>query len=311
MGRESVKFGKLEPFRRFRSVFRRPASTSLDFDRAFSSGKEWRDWMAANPIFFDRLAVAAAIDRVSRFGFSEPLTGINVRDPRVLAAFADRREGLVLRGTDYNVREGLVYKGLNSRMRAVLKAVGDIVDMNRSRSIRIYTPEAVTDFALRLRGLFPKFLGSEYTNNEAKRRDLFPIPVEDLTRLSFADGVFDVVIANDVLEHVPDLDRALREMCRVLKPGGWHIGTVPFLAMSETSQIRARIENGQVRHLMEPEYHEDPMSPDGALVFELPGWDILARARAAGFSEASMRAMMSENYAYLDYGGVLVLCFRK
>jgi len=62
---------------------------------------------------------------------------------------------------------------------------------------------------------------------------------------------------------------------------------------------------------MEPEYHGDPMSPDGALVFEIPGWDILGRARAAGFSHAVFRAMMSEAHAYLDYGGVLVLCLRK
>jgi len=41
-----------------------------------------------------------------------------------------------------------------------------------------------------------------------------------LERLPFADGVFDVVVAADVLEHVPDLPAAVAELARVLAPGG-------------------------------------------------------------------------------------------
>ena len=41
-----------------------------------------------------------------------------------------------------------------------------------------------------------------------------------LERLPFADGAFDVVVAADVLEHVPDLPAAVREIARVLAPGG-------------------------------------------------------------------------------------------
>jgi SAM-dependent methyltransferase len=39
-------------------------------------------------------------------------------------------------------------------------------------------------------------------------------------RLPFRDRVFDVVVSNSVLEHVEDLDGALAEIARVLKPGG-------------------------------------------------------------------------------------------
>jgi len=41
-----------------------------------------------------------------------------------------------------------------------------------------------------------------------------------LERLPFADGAFDVVVAADVLEHVPDLPAAVGEIARVLTPGG-------------------------------------------------------------------------------------------
>lgn len=42
----------------------------------------------------------------------------------------------------------------------------------------------------------------------------------DIMRLPFADGTFDVVFANALLQHLPEPTGALREMYRVLKPGG-------------------------------------------------------------------------------------------
>lgn len=53
-------------------------------------------------------------------------------------------------------------------------------------------------------------------------------PSEDLSRLSYADGSFDLVLTSETLEHVPDWERALGEIRRVLVPGGRHIFTVPW-----------------------------------------------------------------------------------
>jgi SAM-dependent methyltransferase len=44
--------------------------------------------------------------------------------------------------------------------------------------------------------------------------------VGDVQELDFADATFDAVVAAWMLYHVPDLDRALRECVRVLRPGG-------------------------------------------------------------------------------------------
>ncbi len=49
----------------------------------------------------------------------------------------------------------------------------------------------------------------------------------DATRMPFPDGAFDRVIAAEVLEHIPDDRRALREIARVLRPGGRVAVTVP------------------------------------------------------------------------------------
>ncbi len=49
----------------------------------------------------------------------------------------------------------------------------------------------------------------------------------DATRLPFADGAFDAVIAAEILEHVPADTAALAEIARVVRPGGTVAVTVP------------------------------------------------------------------------------------
>lgn len=44
--------------------------------------------------------------------------------------------------------------------------------------------------------------------------------VIDAQDIPFPDGSFDIVIANHMLYHVPDISKALSEITRVLKPGG-------------------------------------------------------------------------------------------
>jgi SAM-dependent methyltransferase len=47
------------------------------------------------------------------------------------------------------------------------------------------------------------------------------------TSLPFAPGAFDVVVASDVLEHIKDDAAAVREIARVLRPGGALVFSVP------------------------------------------------------------------------------------
>lgn len=50
----------------------------------------------------------------------------------------------------------------------------------------------------------------------------------DIQNLPFEDHTFDVIFCNHVLEHVKDDKKALKELFRVMKPGGWGIFQVPI-----------------------------------------------------------------------------------
>lgn len=64
------------------------------------------------------------------------------------------------------------------------------------------------------------------------RCDLYPAHDEirkvDMLAMPFADHSFDLLIANHVLEHVADDAAALREIHRVLRPGGYAVLQTPY-----------------------------------------------------------------------------------
>lgn len=89
---------------------------------------------------------------------------------------------------------------------------------------------------------------------------------ENLEALTFPDGSFDVFVTQDVLEHVFRPDLALSEIMRVLRPGGAHVFTAPKHKHLLASARRALMRDGQVTHLMPPEYHGNPIDARGSLV---------------------------------------------
>jgi SAM-dependent methyltransferase len=54
----------------------------------------------------------------------------------------------------------------------------------------------------------------------------------DIVSIPEPDGAFDAILCTEVLEHLPDPGRALKELCRILKDGGTLIITAPFWSLT-------------------------------------------------------------------------------
>jgi len=68
-----------------------------------------------------------------------------------------------------------------------------------------------------------KYVGADYLSDRSR-----PDVICSALRLPFADRSFETVVSTEVLEHVPDPLRTLKEMRRVLKPGGHLILSTPM-----------------------------------------------------------------------------------
>ena len=94
----------------------------------------------------------------------------------------------------------------------------------------------------------------------------------DLHDIPFEENTFDVVLCNHVMEHVTDDIQCMREIVRVLKPGGWAIIQSPTYDLAETYEDPS---------IISPQAREEAYGQDDHL--RKYGHDYGDRLRQAGF----------------------------
>jgi len=77
----------------------------------------------------------------------------------------------------------------------------------------------------------------------------FAFRVGDIRHLPFEDGTFDAVVANHMLYHAPDRPRAISEISRVLRSGGFSYATTNGKYMHR--------EMGWMQHVLDPSRPSD------------------------------------------------------
>lgn len=211
-----------------------------------------------------------------------------------------------------NLRERLVCPTthLNDRQRLVASIACAELSRKLDRAPVVYIMEQVTPIFRFLVAAFPsatiigsEFLGDHYGSGEV----IDGIRNESVPNLSFDDSTFDLVISNDVMEHVPSPQTAFKELARVLRGGGQVMMTIPFSTECDHSIVRAENVNGTTLHHREPVYHGNHLSSEGSLVFTDFGWDALELAKECGFKDAFIEVYHSVALGHLGLGLVFRL----
>ncbi|MBI2595560.1 methyltransferase domain-containing protein [Candidatus Daviesbacteria bacterium] len=172
-------------------------------------------------------------------------------------------------------------KVLEEEKKVSFKSLEDIITIN---NFAIYNTEAGGPLHNTLvksrKYTFSEFFNHNYSSGTKVKGVLH----QDLTKLSFKEQSFDLVISGDVFEHIPDPYKAHKEVYRVLKSGGRHIFTVPFYQTEYFDEVRAQMSKRWKNILIKPPlFHQDPIREEGVLVYTIFGLEMLIKLAQIGF----------------------------
>ncbi len=226
------------------------------------------------------------------------------RDSRFLAHSDNLKESLCCVHCDAWTRVRMiadVLLGIYSRAGA--RSLSALVDEEAFRALSIYEAQASGPLHALLRKC-PAYVCSEYFADTAPGTMHEGVRCEDLQALSCDDASLDLILHSSVLEHIPRPDDAFREAHRVLRPSGRLIFEVPMTDrgnpnLRPKSVVRVDTSSGRAVHLLEPAYHDDPLDPQGVLVYTDFGLDIEPRLSRFGFDvELVVRRLESSTMSH-------------
>ncbi|MBL7560813.1 class I SAM-dependent methyltransferase [Olleya sp. YSTF-M6] len=128
----------------------------------------------------------------------------------------------------------------------------------------------------------------------------------DICDLPFEDDTYDIILCNHVLEHIPDDTKAMQELCRVMKPGGYGVFQIPQDLSRQTTFEDDSITDKKERAEIFGQY-------DHVRVY---GYDYFNKLRAIGFMvnevdyTAKLSAKAIEKYC-LAKGEIIPVVYKK
>jgi len=109
----------------------------------------------------------------------------------------------------------------------------------------------------------------------------------DITDIHYPDNSFDVIYCSHVLEHVPADRTAMRELARVLKPGGWAVLAVPITRQQTLEDARVTSQADRTR-LFGQSDHVRAYGADFADRLRECGFEVMIDSFAASLDDATV-----------------------
>lgn len=161
----------------------------------------------------------------------------------------------------------------------ILKAYGEhypsLEDAGEKLPLKMIVNTCTSGFVHEYFKVYPGYICGEYLDNVRSGEYKNGVLCIDLCSLPFADNSIDLLVSEDVFEHVFDYPKAFLEVNRALKMGGKHIFTVPI---HENRNTVSRIGNEK------KVFHGDPIRPEeGSVVCTDFGKDITDILQQYGF----------------------------
>lgn len=239
----------------------------------FATREGWKRWAAGLSDF--ESAKQDLLSSVRAQGLVEPFSGRRF-DPADVTIGAQP------------VDEGITAGTLNGQHRALLlqfdyelKSRG----LAKNDRLKILGTEALSKTARLLRHRFLMYLGTVHAPDSAQREELFPIPHCDLADMQYLDESFDAFISAGGFIETPVCLGAMREIFRVLKPGGFIVVSVPFAPERDGGDEPASSENDDALPPQEGARSTRPEVSGSAVPREGGGWELLSELEAIGFTE--------------------------
>lgn len=177
------------------------------------------------------------------------------------------------------------------------------------RGLRIHESSPVQRGAsLKLKNQCVNYQASQYYPGKEYGTMVDGFRNENLENQTFGDESFDLVITQDVMEHVYHPERVFSEIARTLAKDGAHIFTVPIINKHAKTQVWATLNpDGTPNFLHAPEYHGNPVPPYGSPVTMHWGFDIVNFIRASSGLDTKIISIYDKNLGIMgEYNEVFI-----
>ena len=185
--------------------------------------------------------------------------------------------------------------GSNPRQRAVMVIIEKYCPNWRNLSIHESSPNecAITKTLNQCKN----YIGTQYYSKYKPGEIVNNYRNENLEEQSFPNEIFDIVITQDVVEHIYHPQKAFLEIARTLKKGGVHIFTVPIAnKFIDKTEIWAKPdEKGEPVFLKTEEWHGNPIDEKGSPVTMHYGYDIVDIIRDCSGMETVLETLYDLN----------------
>lgn len=196
------------------------------------------------------------------------------------------------------------------RERAIMSVIKKLYGGNSFYKKKIHesSPSPERQIYKKLKQHARHYLATQFYSDQEFGSTINGFQNENLENQTFKDGIFDVVITLDVMEHIYNPKRVFKEVERTLKSGGRYIFTVPMINKHSASEQWAKLYKGGNVFIYKPEYHGNPVDENGSPVTWHWGFDITIYIKKSSGMHAEIISEYNQQKGILGEYNEVVVC---